>query len=271
MLIDWPTVAAQIVNFLILLALLKWLLFDRVVRAMDEREKKIAKRLEDAQQKREEAERRSEELGQQHRQLEAQRQEKLQQAKDEADQQRRELVRQARDEVDQLRREWKQALQQQQRQFIENLSERAGDALRRALHQALTDLADDDLQQGTVRVFLDRLEDVDGQKRDRLRQAIEDADGQVTVVSARELSDGARRRIADALKRHLHDRARADFETSPELISGLEIRAHGQALGWNLRRYVEQFGEMLGRTMGEELQSAGPASEPSPSERSSPE
>jgi len=261
MLIDWPTVAAQVVNFLILLALLKWLLFDRVVRAMDEREKKIANRLEDARQKQDEAERRSEELAKEHRHLEAQRQEKLQQAEEEAAQRRRELVRQAREEVDQLRREWKQALQQQQRQFIGELTERAGDALRRALQQALTELADDELQQGTVRVFLGRLEEMDGQKRDRLRQAIEEADGQVTVVSARELPEDARRQIADAVKRHLYDGARPDFETSPELISGLEIRAHGRALGWSLRRYVQQFGETLGRTMGEEIQSSEPHSE----------
>jgi len=261
MLIDWPTVAAQVVNFLILLALLKWLLFDRIVRAMDEREEKIADRLEDAQRKKDEAERRSEELAQERRRLEAQRQEKLEQAKEEADQQRRELVRQARNEVDGLRREWKQALQQQQRQFVGELSERAGDALRRALHQALTELADDELQQGTVRVFLGRLEDMDGQKRDRLRQAIEEADGQVTVVSARELPDEARRQVTDAVKRHLHDGARPDFETSRELISGLEIRAHGQALGWSLRRYVQQFGETLGQAVGEEIQSSEPPRE----------
>jgi F-type H+-transporting ATPase subunit b len=37
-LIDWFTVVAQIVNFLILVALLKHFLYDRIIRAMDKRE-----------------------------------------------------------------------------------------------------------------------------------------------------------------------------------------------------------------------------------------
>jgi F-type H+-transporting ATPase subunit b len=56
-LIDWFTVAAQIVNFLILMALLKYFLYDRVVKAMDEREEKIHSRLQQAESLRQEAER----------------------------------------------------------------------------------------------------------------------------------------------------------------------------------------------------------------------
>jgi hypothetical protein len=36
-LINWFTVIAQIVNFLILVVLLKYLLYDRIIKAMDER------------------------------------------------------------------------------------------------------------------------------------------------------------------------------------------------------------------------------------------
>jgi F-type H+-transporting ATPase subunit b len=49
MLIDWFTVAAQIVNFLVLVALLKHFLWGRLVRAIDEREKRIAGRLSAAE------------------------------------------------------------------------------------------------------------------------------------------------------------------------------------------------------------------------------
>jgi len=250
--IDWFTVVAQIVNFLILLALLKWLLFDRIVRAMDQREENIASRLEEAARKQDEAHQRAKKLEEERRQLESRRETMLREAGEEADDRRRELVRKAREEVDQLRDDWQRDLERQQQQFIEELSGRAGDALQRAVRQALTDLADADLQQGIARVFLGRLDEMDGQKRETLGEAIEDADGELVVASARELPEDARREIADALKRHFHDDVKAVFETSPELISGVEIRSHGQALGWSLRRYLDEFEETLGETLHEQ-------------------
>ena len=52
MLIDWFTVVAQIVNFLILVALLKHFLYGPLVRAIDAREERIAARLAEAERKR---------------------------------------------------------------------------------------------------------------------------------------------------------------------------------------------------------------------------
>ncbi len=55
MLIDWFTVVAQIVNFLILVWLLKRFLYKPILDALDAREKKIAKELADADLKKTEA------------------------------------------------------------------------------------------------------------------------------------------------------------------------------------------------------------------------
>jgi F-type H+-transporting ATPase subunit b len=83
-LINWFTIIAQIVNFLILVILLKYLLYDRIVSAMDERERKIRERLESAEKKQEEAENRKQELQAERRSLEDQRQGILAEARKEA-------------------------------------------------------------------------------------------------------------------------------------------------------------------------------------------
>jgi F-type H+-transporting ATPase subunit b len=49
--IDWLTVIAQIVNFLILVWLLKRFLYHPVITAMDRREQRIAERLQLAEQR----------------------------------------------------------------------------------------------------------------------------------------------------------------------------------------------------------------------------
>lgn len=56
MLIDWFTVVAQIINFLILVFLLKHFLYGRIINAMDQREARITSRLEEAETQRKEAE-----------------------------------------------------------------------------------------------------------------------------------------------------------------------------------------------------------------------
>ena len=56
MLIDWFTVGAQIVNFLILVWLLKRFLYKPILDAIDAREKRIAAELADADTKKAEAE-----------------------------------------------------------------------------------------------------------------------------------------------------------------------------------------------------------------------
>ena len=60
MLIDWFTVIAEIVNFLVLVALLKHFLFGRLVAAIDAREERIAARLREAEQKNQDAKERVE-------------------------------------------------------------------------------------------------------------------------------------------------------------------------------------------------------------------
>jgi len=55
MLIDWFTVGAQVLNFLILVWLLKHFLYKPILNAIDAREKRIASELADADAKKSEA------------------------------------------------------------------------------------------------------------------------------------------------------------------------------------------------------------------------
>ena len=55
MLIDWFTTVAQIINFLILIALLRYFLYRPIVSAMEKREKAVADRWHEAEQQRDQA------------------------------------------------------------------------------------------------------------------------------------------------------------------------------------------------------------------------
>src|ERR1039457_7200635 len=97
MLIDWFTVLAQVVNFLILVWLLKRFLYRPILDAIDAREKRIAKELADAEAKKE-----RDEFQHKNEEFEQQRAALLSKATDEAKADRQRLLDEARKAADAL-------------------------------------------------------------------------------------------------------------------------------------------------------------------------
>ena len=83
--IDWFTVVAQIINFLVLALLLKHFLYGRVVSAMEQREADIAKRWQAAEQTQHDAEQELATAQHKNRELEEQREELLSKIRDDVE------------------------------------------------------------------------------------------------------------------------------------------------------------------------------------------
>ncbi len=73
MLIDWFTIVAQALNFLILVWLMKRYLYKPILHAIDEREKRIAAELADAAKKKIEAQKESDDYKQKNKEFDEQR------------------------------------------------------------------------------------------------------------------------------------------------------------------------------------------------------
>ena len=95
MLIDWFTVAAQSINFLLLVWLLKRFLYKPILSAMDSREQRIAAQLHDAEAQKQEAEAQSESLRAASAEFERQKQALFDQAKADAEATRDRLTEEA--------------------------------------------------------------------------------------------------------------------------------------------------------------------------------
>ena len=92
MLIDWFTVGAQALNFLILVLLLKHFLYKPILNAIDEREKKIAGELADASQKKIEAKKEQDEFKLKNEEFDKKRDQLFKTATDDAAAERRKLL-----------------------------------------------------------------------------------------------------------------------------------------------------------------------------------
>lgn len=223
MLIDWFTLVAQIVNFVVLVGLMKHFLFGRLVRAIDAREQRIAARIEEAGQKNREAERRiadaqaeTDRISQQHDRI-------LAEAREEAGRERQELLRKARESVQALETRWHEDLERDQTAFFDELRSRAATKILEIARRALADLASAELDGCALDAFLKKLPSI-GKSC---------ADGDVMIRSAGDLSAEARRRIEAALPG-----ARVRFERAPQMPWGLELRMNGKRIGWNPESYL---------------------------------
>lgn len=241
MLMDWFTVVAQIVNFLILVALLKYFLYDRIIQAMDDRESRIQGRLDEAQKKSNQAEEAAESYREKQRKLESERQEIMDQAKQEAEKERKELARKAREEGENLRVRWRESVQKEKERFLRDLRQMAAKEVYGITRQALKDLADSDIEEQVAETFLSRMKSMPSEEKDQMGKAIRNNENRVRIASGFELASGTRQKITRAVRDELSKKAEVTYETDTDLIMGLEVKGHGEKLAWSAENYLEDL------------------------------
>src|SRR5271170_3890290 len=172
MLIDWFTVGAQALNFIILVWLLKRFLYKPILNAVDAREKRIAAELADADAKKAEAQKERDDYRHKNEEFDQQRAALLSKATDEAKAERQRLLDDARKAADALSAKRQETLQsdaQNLNQFIRRRTQREVFAIAR---KALTDLASTSLEERMGEVFISRLRAMDAKAKEGLAQVL---------------------------------------------------------------------------------------------------
>lgn len=252
--IDWFTFAAQIVNFLVLLAILKRLLYDRIVAAMDRREQEIAGRLDEAERQQREATEQKERYQDRQEQLETRRNKIISQARDEAEETKKRLLGEARDEVEAKRRQWHDALKREQSDFQKQVQRQGTRQVIAISRQVVADLANRDLEEQVVATWRDQLEALDDDQWQQLRKATGKNDG-LTISSAFKLSKGARQSIEKPLIEHL-GKISPTYRESDRVVFGIVLEAGGFQLAWSADSYLEDLTQSLAKMVEERTRDA---------------
>ncbi|MFW6162844.1 MAG: hypothetical protein ACODAJ_08720 [Planctomycetota bacterium] len=245
-LIDWPIVGFQILNFLVLVALLKHFLYGRVIKAMDKREERIASRLREAKQKREVAEAEAEKYRQKMAEVDAQREQMMAEAREEAKARRAELIDQARSEVDALESRWRESVERQRASFLQDLRQRATRQTFAIARKVLADLSDAALEARIVEVFLGRLDALPDEEWQALAAAAYESDDEERELVARsvfDLSDDQQGRIAEQVRGHCGDNVVVRFERAFDPLCGVELRGEGRKIAWSIENYLASLEE----------------------------
>ena len=238
MLIDWFTVAAQVVNFLILVWLMKRFLYKPILHAIDEREKRIATELANADKKKAEAQKESDDFKHKNEEFDKQRAALLSKATDEAKAERQRLLDEARKDAAALSSKLQEALRDQEHTLHQAISRRTQQEVFAITRKTLTDLATVSLEERLGEVFTRRLREMDAQAKAGLAQALKTASDPALVRSAFDLPAQQRAAIQNALNETFSADIHVRFETAPDLISGIELSTNGQKVAWSIADYL---------------------------------
>lgn len=231
---DTFTLAAQVLNFLVLVALLRRFLYGPILRVMEERERRLERVRAEGEAALVEARRLADEAVAEARRLDEARAAMLAQAERDAAEHRHRLLDSARREVAEREREWKEDLRRSQDSALRELRPRLAAALENACRRALEDLAGVDLE--------DRM---------ALRLAERLPPGAIEVTSSRPLGEAAEARLSQG-------RTVLRFQTRAG-PPGVTVRVGGEEFSWTLDSYLEALEVRVRALIEEERRLAGAA------------
>lgn len=283
MLIDWFTVGAQALNFLVLVWLMKRFLYQPVLKAIDAREQHIANTLAAAVEQQTSAQQARDAFQQRNAEFDQQRANQLAQLQAEVAAERTRLLGETRQAADSLRSQQQRALANELQHLHQHIAQRTQQEAFALANQALADLADTTLQAQMVAVFARRLAELDEPARQALARV--NPDTALRVRSAFQLSASEQDHIHHALNQvwgqvRGHGGATTDvplaFSTAPEVLGGLELTANGWKLPWHLADHmaalaqrVDALAHQVGSTASD-VANADAATTPTPTPPSAP-
>ncbi len=241
--IDPFILVAQIINFLVLVYLLKRFLYDRIVETMNIRENGIADRMSEIERLKDEALASVATCEARKHDIEEHADEMLNQAKLAAEKEKARLMEQVREEVAHAQHRWLETLDREKAAFLEDLRKRAGTYVFETIRQVLADLADEELENRIVQSFVRRLSSLEPQEKALLKKALDMPEPVIRVKSAFELDQGLKRPIEEALRPLLGVEGEIVYELNGHTGAGIELMAHGYKLSWSIDDYIESLQE----------------------------
>lgn len=233
MLIDWFTVSAQVINFLILVWLLQRFLYKPILHAIDERERKINDQIQQAELAKTQAQQSYDEFQQKNNQWNEQRETLLNKTLEETQDLRQRSIEEVRQETNALRARWLESLKNQQSNINQHVASQVQQEVFSISRKILNDLASIQIEQAIVQVFIGKLHELKQTHRDDRWQE------KTTRVKSRfDLSFEQKESIQSAIKQVFSSETEVQFSLADELIAGIELTFGGYQLAWSIADYL---------------------------------
>lgn len=241
--IDWFTTAAQAVNFLILIWLLKKFLYRPVQTTLRQRTADIAERNQAATDRMQEAELAKQHYQQEKQNLQQQQAEHLALAQQQIEQERAEKLQLLDEEIRQKRAQFAQNLETEKQAQNQLIQQTITDQALHISQKILSDLSDRSLEQQIIKQFIEHLSDLPKVEKEKLKHAIKLQDS--ITVSSHFVIDAATQKTINTELNALTKVSEIDFKQRPDLLCGIALEAGGQTWEWHINRYLNDLKHAL--------------------------
>jgi len=242
--LNWSTFVFEIINFLVLIWIMKRFFYKPVLGVIERRRKAIDEKLADA-----------ESLHTEGSKLKAHYEERLGNWEKERQQARDILLVDVAEERSRMMGELDTALEQEREKARVGEERRIQEQFNRAEEQALRNgslfvtrlldqIASLDLEVRLIDIFLKEFGALPSERIDSLRRGWGEGPVKATLVSAYPLMPEQQQQLINAMDDITEKQAVLEFEQDPELFAGLRITINGWVLGLNLRDELRGFSEL---------------------------
>lgn len=143
-------------------------------------------------------------------------------------------------------------MSRQQESFLGNLRQKVQEQTHKITRRALRDLANADLEQRAISVFIERLKHLDEEERETFRQSVHESEEDVVINSAFDMSEETQQQLRDTLRQeNIVNGNEIKFSTSSDLICGVEMRSKNHEIAWSLADYLESLEEQFAKEFPE--------------------
>lgn len=239
--INWFTVIAQIVNFFILVWLLKRYLYKPVLKAIDERESKIAAQLKEAEVKKAEAKEEQEDFRQKNDIFDEEKKKRMDKVVSETAEERQKLLDEARKDAASLTKKLTIAREEEQHNQQLELNRKIKDEVFSVSRKALAELASVSLEVQLTQVFIKRLKALKKEELKQLKTAFEKTADPLLVRTAFALPQKQQKMLKLAIEEVLNADVALKFEEAPKLLGGIEMSTQEYKLAWSISEYLRTF------------------------------
>jgi F-type H+-transporting ATPase subunit b len=236
------TLLFQIINFVVLLVILRRLLYKPVREIMEKRRELIARNMREAERTRSEAQALKDRYETEMNGLKEQKARMLEALQEEVDAERKRLIGKAREEVDRIAAREQARLSVEQRTVEAEIKEHMLDSVSVYSSNLLRDIADETLHQAVFRKSLDELKNFVG-KLDAMKA--KDGPLAIEIAAAYPLSDADIKRIRDAVQELTARSVVVTTDTDPLLIAGVRMKAADRVFDASLAGQVRALKERL--------------------------
>jgi F-type H+-transporting ATPase subunit b len=243
--INWFTVIAQAINFLVLVWLLKRFLYKPILKTIDEREKKIALQLKDAEDKKSEATKEQNDYRQKNEDFDQLKKGLMDKVIADSNTERDKLLETTKKEAGLLRLSLEKSIRTQLESQNNEDARRTEELVFSLTRKALTGIASATLEEQSVNAFIHRLDSTNEEERQQFINAFKSNANDMMIRSAFDLPEKQQEDLSNAVDKVLEQKVTIQFKTAPELINGIELTANGYKLGWSLSEYLHSLQQSI--------------------------